>query len=55
MVDRLHINRYIPQKQNAVGRELLTTRLSILNYPAGTYFVTLRTPDTASTQRLVIE
>ena len=47
---------------DAAGRELYSTKISnlnsqfsILNYPAGTYFVTLRTPDTASTQRLVIE
>ena len=56
---------------DAAGRELLNTKVSTLNpllrgagvcyslpisqYPAGTYFVTLRTPDTASTQRLVIE
>ena len=47
---------------DAAGRELLNTKvstpnfqLSISQYPAGTYFVTLRTPDTASTQRLVIE
>ena len=47
---------------DAAGRELLNSRVSTLNfqlsisqYPAGTYFVTLRTPDTASTQRLVIE
>ena len=47
---------------DAAGRELLNSRvsthnfqLSISQYPAGTYFVTLRTPDTASTQRLVIE
>ena len=43
------------------GRELFSTQLSnlksqfsILNYPAGTYFVTLRTPDTSSTLRLII-
>ena len=47
---------------DAAGRELLNSRVSTLNfqlsisqYPAGTYFVTLRTPDTSSTQRLVIE
>ena len=47
---------------DAAGRELYSTKISTLNfqlsishYPAGTYFVTLRTPDTASTQRLVIE
>ena len=47
---------------DAAGRELLNTKVSTLNfqlslsqYPAGTYFVTLRTPDTTSTQRLVIK
>ena len=47
---------------DAAGRELLNTKvstpnfqLSISQYPAGTYFVTLRTPDATSTQRLVIE
>ena len=47
---------------DAAGRELYSTKVSTLNvqlsisqYPAGTYFVTLRTPDTSSTQRLVIE
>ena len=47
---------------DAAGRELLNTKVSTLNfqlslsqYPAGTYFVTLRTPDTSSTQRLVIK
>ena len=47
---------------DAAGRELYSSRVSTLNfqlsisqYPAGTYFVTLRTPDTSSTQRLVIE
>ena len=47
---------------DAAGRELLNTKVSTLNfqlplsqYPAGTYFVTLRTPDISSTQRLVIE
>ena len=47
---------------DAAGRELLNTKvttlifqLSISQYPAGTYFVTLRTPDATSTQRLVIK
>ena len=47
---------------DAAGRELLNTKvsthnfqLSLSQYPAGTYFVTLRTPDATSTQRLVIE
>ncbi len=47
---------------DAAGRELLNTKVSTLNfqlslsqYPAGTYFLTLRTPDTTSTQRLVIK
>ena len=47
---------------DAAGRELLNTKVSTLNfqlpisqYPAGTYFVTLRTPDASSTQRLVIK
>ena len=47
---------------DAAGRELLNTKvsthnfqLSISQYPAGTYFLTLRTPDATSTQRLVIE
>ena len=47
---------------DAAGRELFTTKVStpkfqlpLSDYPAGTYFVTLRTPDTTSTQRLVIE
>ena len=47
---------------DAAGRELLRTKvstpnfqLSISQYPAGTSFVTLRTPDTSSTQRFVIE
>ena len=47
---------------DAAGRELLNTKVSTLNfqlsvsqYPAGTYFLTLRTPDTSSTQRLVIK
>ncbi len=47
---------------DAAGRELLTlkvqqpkTTIPLGQYPAGTYFVTLRTPDATSTQRLVIE
>ena len=47
---------------DAAGRELLNTKvtspnfqLSLSQYPAGTYFLTLRTPDTSSTQRLVIK
>ena len=47
---------------DAAGRELLTlkvqqpkTTIPLGQYPAGTYFLTLRTPDTTSTQRLVIE
>ena len=47
---------------DAAGRELLNTKVTTLNfqlplsqYPAGTYFLTLRTPDTSSTQRLVIK
>ena len=47
---------------DAAGRELLTLpvtsqKLSIplAKYPAGTYFLTLRTPSSRSTQRLVIE
>ena len=47
---------------DAAGRELLNTKVTTLNfqlplsqYPAGTYFVTLRTPDASSTQRLVIK
>ena len=47
---------------DAAGRELLNTKVSTLNfqlpisqYPAGTYFLTLRTPDATSTQRLVIK
>ena len=47
---------------DAAGRELLNTKVTTLNfqlslsqYPAGTYFVTLRTPDATSTQRLVIK
>ena len=47
---------------DATGRELLNTKvstpnfqLSLSQYPAGTYFVSLRSPDATSTQRLVIE
>ena len=47
---------------DAAGRELLNTKVTTLNfqlsvsqYPAGTYFLTLLTPDTSSTQRLVIK
>ena len=47
---------------DAAGRELLNTKVTTLNfqlsvsqYPAGTYFLTLRTPDATSTQRLVIK
>ena len=44
------------------GRELFSTQIStlksqfsILNYPAGTYFVTLRTPDASATRILIIK
>ena len=44
------------------GRELFSTQLSnlksqisILNYPAGTYLVTLRTPDASATRKLIIK
>ena len=47
---------------DASGRELLTLKVTaptlaiqLAPYPAGTYFLTLRTPDTASTQRLVVK
>ena len=47
---------------DAAGRELLTlkvqqpkTTIPLGQYPAGTFFVTLRTPYATSTQRLVIE
>ena len=47
---------------DASGRELLTLKataptltIPLAPYPAGTYFLTLRTPDAASTQRLVVK
>ena len=47
---------------DAAGRELLTLKVQqpkftvpLAQYPAGTYFLTLRTHDTSSTQRLVIK